>query len=183
MIAGDFNIIRFTSEKNKDTGLSRFSGLFNSIIAAHELIDLHMIGGKFTWSNNQSPPTLERLDRILVSKEWASLFQRAMVHKLPREVSDHNPLILSNWVDQNVRHTMFKFELSWVNHPDFLNLVKQIWDKPCNAESAFPRIQLKLKRFKQYFKGWSFNIRGEQKKLQRNLNEELQMLESKEEDN
>ena len=66
MIAGDFNIIRFTSEKNKDTGLSRFSGLFNSIIAAHELIDLHMTGGKFTWSNNQSPPTLERLDIILV---------------------------------------------------------------------------------------------------------------------
>lgn len=46
MVAEDFNIIKFASEKNKDIGLSRFSGLFNSIIESQELIDLHMIGEK-----------------------------------------------------------------------------------------------------------------------------------------
>jgi len=123
MVAEDFNIIRFANKTNKDTGLSRFSCLFYSIIASQELIDLHMTGGRYTWSNNQSYPTLERLDRVLVSKGWENLFSRALVHKLPREVSDYNPLILTTKADQPLRQIMFKFELSWVKHPDFPNLV------------------------------------------------------------
>ena len=54
-----------------------------------------MSGGLFTWTNNQDPPTLEKLDRILVSKDWQDSFPRAIVKKLPREISDHNPLIIS----------------------------------------------------------------------------------------
>jgi hypothetical protein len=79
----------------KIRGLHKHTGLFNSIINMNELIDLHMTGGKFTWSNNQRDPTLEKLDRYLVSKTWESIYPLAIVHKLPREASDHNPLILS----------------------------------------------------------------------------------------
>jgi len=57
IIGGDFNIIRFSSEKNKG-GLHKHSGLFNSVINSFELIDVHMNGGKYTWSNNQTPPPL-----------------------------------------------------------------------------------------------------------------------------
>lgn len=45
VVGGDFNVIRFTTEKNNDTGLSRFSDIFNSIIASQELIDLQMAAG------------------------------------------------------------------------------------------------------------------------------------------
>lgn len=44
-----------------------------------------MSGGRFTWSNNQSDPTLEKLDRILMSREWEDIFPSVMVNKLPRE--------------------------------------------------------------------------------------------------
>lgn len=165
IIGGDFNLIRFISEKNKNTGLPSHSGVFNSIIASYELIDLQLSGGKYTWSNNQTDATLEKLDRFLVTKDWEALFPRVIVYKLPREISDHNPIILSSKDDQPLRNLMFRFELSWVKHPDFSNLVKQIWEKPCHANSAFSRIQIKLKRFEQYFKGWSFNAKGEQKKI------------------
>jgi hypothetical protein len=37
---GDFNIIRFPSEKNKKGGVHKHTGVFNSIINAFELIDL-----------------------------------------------------------------------------------------------------------------------------------------------
>jgi hypothetical protein len=30
--------------------------MFNTIIDAYELIDIDMMDGKFTWSNNQNPP-------------------------------------------------------------------------------------------------------------------------------
>ena len=52
IVGGDFNIIRFTSDKNKPSSLSKHSHLFNNIISIYELIDIHMVGGRFTWSNN-----------------------------------------------------------------------------------------------------------------------------------
>lgn len=92
LVCGDFNIIRFSSEKNKG-GTHKPTNLFNSIINTFGLIDIHMTGGKYTWSNNQDNPTLERLDRYLVSKNWEDMFPMSLVYKLPRELSDHNPLI------------------------------------------------------------------------------------------
>jgi exonuclease III len=71
---GDFNIIRFSFEKSKNFHPKRFSATFNSIIHLYELRDLHTSGGIYTWSNNLIHPTMEKLDRILVSKEWESLF-------------------------------------------------------------------------------------------------------------
>jgi endonuclease/exonuclease/phosphatase family metal-dependent hydrolase len=61
-----------------------------------------MNGGMFTWTNNQENPTLEKLDRVLVTKEWEDIFPRASVNRLPREISDHNPLIISNGKRDNL---------------------------------------------------------------------------------
>jgi len=41
-------------------------------------------------------------------------------------VSDHNPLILFSEICSAQRHIEFKFELSWLNHPDFIPNVKKI---------------------------------------------------------
>jgi len=65
LIGGDFNIIRFACEKNKPGGVQRFSDMFNTLIDFHELRELVMTGGKFTWSNNQEDALLEKLDGIL----------------------------------------------------------------------------------------------------------------------
>ena len=164
LIGGDFNIIRFATEKNKPSGVHKHTDLFNSIISANELLDIQMVGGKYTWSNNQENPTLERLDRILISKQWEILFPTVQVHKLPREISDHNPLFLSIPTSDPEKKVSFRFELSWLKGPNFTTLVEEIWNVPCHAPSALGRIQAKLKCVKQYFKGWGFNKLGEQKK-------------------
>jgi hypothetical protein len=86
LICGDFNLIRYPSQKNKKTTLKRSSRMFNTIIDAYELIDIDMIDGKFTWSNNQNPPTLERLDRFLMSKGWEDIFPRVTLRKKPERL-------------------------------------------------------------------------------------------------
>jgi hypothetical protein len=113
-----------------------------------------MTGGLYTWSNNQENPTLEKLDRILVSKEWEDIFPNSLVKRLPREISDHNPLILTSEPNKPMAHIQFRFELSWLSNPDFIPTVEKIWNKPCRAKLALDKIQQKLKLFKQYFKGW-----------------------------
>jgi exonuclease III len=94
LLGGDFNIIINSSEKNKG-GVHRHTNLFNSIINTFDLIDISITGGRYTWSNNQENPTLERLDRYLASKSWEDLFPLCLVYKLPRELSDHNPVIIT----------------------------------------------------------------------------------------
>jgi hypothetical protein len=94
LIGRDFNIIRYANESNRNHGVHRHTGMFNTLIHLHELREMVMTGGNFTWSNNQEFPTLEKLDTVLMTKESKDLFPLAMIKKLPREVSDHNPLIL-----------------------------------------------------------------------------------------
>jgi hypothetical protein len=123
-----------------------------------------MSEGKFTWSNNQKPPTLERLDRFLVSKSWENIFPLVLVYKLPRERSDLNPLILTLPVKQQMKILNFRFELSWLKHPDFLWKVEELWKKNYHNMPAFDRIQHKLEIFKKFFKGWGFNLQGENRR-------------------
>ena len=39
------------------------------------------------------------------------------MHKLPRELSDHNPLILTSSQKQSMRKLTFRFELVWLKDP------------------------------------------------------------------
>jgi hypothetical protein len=91
---GDFNILRFSSEKNKNFTANRFSDMFNWIINSYELREIVMNGGKFTWSNNQMNPTLEKLDRVLMNNDWETIYPLTTLRKIPRLMSDHNPLML-----------------------------------------------------------------------------------------
>jgi hypothetical protein len=120
---------------------------------------------------------------VLASKEWEDILPNIIVRKLPREISDHNPLILSSGPCKPQKHLQFKFENSWLNNPDFIPIVKQIWEKPCRAPSTMHKIQQKVKLLKQYFKGWGFNLQGELRKKRASISDELSKLETLEEMN
>jgi len=71
--------MKYANERNKPHGVNRFSILFNSLIEFYELKEIVMTRGLYTWSNNQDDPTLEKLDRILVSRDWEDIFPTVMV--------------------------------------------------------------------------------------------------------
>jgi exonuclease III len=119
LMGGDFNILRFSSEKNKKFSENKFSSVFNLIINSYELRELTLSGGKFTWSNNRNNPTLEKLDRVLLSSSWEIEFPLCNLRKIPRYMSDHNPLIVRADLEQKVGAKPFCFENSWLLHADF----------------------------------------------------------------
>lgn len=125
LIGGDFNILRYANERNKAGGSFKYSDTFNSLINFYELREIIMTGGMYTWSNNQDNPTLEKLDRILVSKDWEDIFPNSLVKRLPREVSDHNPLIITSELSKSTVHIQFRFETSWLSNPDFIPTVEK----------------------------------------------------------
>jgi hypothetical protein len=62
LIVGDFNFIRSPSDRNKPGGDTNGMLLFNEAISNLGIIELPLKGRKFTWSNMQSSPLLEKLD-------------------------------------------------------------------------------------------------------------------------
>jgi hypothetical protein len=183
LVSGDFNILRFADEKNKGNETSRFSDSFNVVIDLYNLREIPLSGGQFTWSNNQKNPTLEKLDRILINCEWEIIFPLSSARKIPRLMYDHNPIILDTHEKSEPKSREFRFEKSWIKHPEFLCRVEKAWNSPVSGLDSISIVQEKLKKVKHSLKGWGANIRGDSIKKKKELLNELEILEILEEDN
>jgi hypothetical protein len=180
LVGGDFNLLRFSSEKNKPMSLSKWSDIFNSIINTCALREIHMSSGQYTWSNNHADPTLEKLDRFLMSNSLEDLFPLVIVHKLVRVISDHSPLILDT-LDIREKNRDFRFEKRWLREDNFLDRVQRSWTKQVFAINSVDRLQKKLKNVKRALKGWGANLRGADIKRKKDVSTELKNLEDIEE--
>ena len=69
---------------------------FVSTINYCGLCDLGFIGSKFIWlyQTTSGVQIRERLDRVLATLEWTSLFPTTKLHHLSSSVLDHFPLSL-----------------------------------------------------------------------------------------
>ncbi|CAN6252305.1 unnamed protein product [Urochloa humidicola] len=182
LIGGDFNILRFSGEKNKTFHSNKFTDMFNWIINTYELRDLALNGGIYTWSNNHKDPTLEKLDRVLISEDWEDIFPLTHLRKFPRYISDHNPLLLCTEQEKVKKSKKFSFETSWIKHPDFLDKVKEIWGVEVFAKNAVEKWHIKLNRLRKFLKGWGQNLKGQTRRYRKILEKELTNLEKQEED-
>lgn len=50
-VGGDFNEVLFLNDRNRATRRTRGMDTFGDFVDRHELIDVHMTGARFTWSN------------------------------------------------------------------------------------------------------------------------------------
>jgi hypothetical protein len=84
LIGGDFNVVRYRSEKKGRSFNHSISNKFNSFINTHQLIDLKMTDRKFTWSNLRKLPSFACLDRFLCTTNWEHEFPYCISKSLPR---------------------------------------------------------------------------------------------------
>lgn len=64
-IRGDFNEVLFMEEQNRATRKTRGMDTFGDFVDQNELIDVPLLGARFTWSNFQKSSSLSKLDRFL----------------------------------------------------------------------------------------------------------------------
>ena len=93
-LGGDFNIIRFPSECLGAASFSRAMNGFSDFVSLHGLMDIHMEGGLFTWSNSSSA---SRLYRFLFSPLFGDHFSQFSQKRLSRVLSNHFPILLEGW--------------------------------------------------------------------------------------
>ncbi|XP_028080504.1 uncharacterized protein LOC114282068 [Camellia sinensis] len=126
-MGGDFNEIKNISERIGCSRRDRGMRDFNNMIAQLELIDIPMLGRKFTWCNSQVREKWSRIDRFLLNYEWVQNFSFKL-WGLPRFLSDHCPIILME-DDRDWGPKPFRFLNAWLLHPKFLSCVQQSWSE------------------------------------------------------
>ena len=67
---GDFNVVRFPSERLGGLRLTLAMENFFEFIEELNLIDLPLEEGSYTWSSGSNQPSMSKIDRVLVSHDW-----------------------------------------------------------------------------------------------------------------
>ena len=119
-------MVRFPSEKLGGRSITSDIVGFSKWINRHSLIDLHLGGSNFTWSNHQSSPAMYSLDRFLLFCDWFDLFPEACQFALPNPISDHCPILLDT-ICERWGPPPFRFELMWLDEPNFSTLLRKWW--------------------------------------------------------
>ena len=68
-MGGDFNVVRYPSERSRTAYFSPAMAGFSEFISNLGLLDPPLEGGSFTWSNNRENPSISRIDRFLFTTE------------------------------------------------------------------------------------------------------------------
>ena len=68
LIVGDFNLIRKPEDWNRPGGNIREMLIFNNAISSLGIVEIPLHGRRFTWTNKQQPPLLEKLDWFFSSQ-------------------------------------------------------------------------------------------------------------------
>ncbi|GAV92768.1 hypothetical protein CFOL_v3_36146, partial [Cephalotus follicularis] len=161
MLLGDFNVIRFTHEHNKQGRVTKAMEEFNNVLRTAELEDLKTTGLKYTWSNMIA-------------------FGDSYAHSYNQGISDHAPISVQLMHQVQSVGRPFKFLNFWADHPNFLNIVRHEWSQTYEGP-PLKIIQLKLKNLKPHLKKLSTrpdlmttNLRLELAKVQLELDGKLE---------
>ena len=157
-LVGDFNMIWFPGDKSNDNFDVHEASIFNEFINDSSLLEIPLLDRRYTWTNNQSEPTLVHLDRALVNTNWNVLLPNSSLTALPRPVSDHVPLALL--ATSNIpRPSVFRLNNNWLTAPSFQSLVAANWSKVHEthhrASSSAAALCLRLKRTRSAARAWA----------------------------
>ncbi|GKV23593.1 hypothetical protein SLEP1_g33302 [Rubroshorea leprosula] len=154
-LAGDFNAVRSIEERAGCRGMSAEMREFDEFIHSADLIDLPLVGRKYTWydSNGQY---MSRIDRFLISEGWLSNWGDVKQWGLRRSVSDHCPVLLKDEkIDWGPKP--FKFFDAWLEQPGCKETIRKAWNSSEVYGGNGFKLKEKLKITKKALKEWSSN--------------------------
>ncbi|KAE8799373.1 hypothetical protein D1007_25313 [Hordeum vulgare] len=162
VVAGDFNLIRWASDKSSSNVDRPRMRLFNDCIADLALCEIARVGARFTGSNKQADPIRSVLDWVFVSPQWEVMFPLCGLRAITQIGSDHTPLLFSSGEGSPPRSRRFRFESFWLDQPGFRELVRDRW---LRAAVSPPRVYCAVdiwhhcaKMARQAMKGWGANL-------------------------
>ena len=121
-VGGDFNVIRFLSERSGADQFTLAMNDFSEFIFSLGLMDIPLEGGKFTWSNNWEIPAMSCIDQFIFSGEWEDRYPTFVQKRLPKLLLDHFPILLESGKFMRGKRP-FRFENMWLKAEGFGRMV------------------------------------------------------------
>jgi len=151
LLMGDFNTVKFESERHGSVINRRQAADFNKFIVEAELVDVKLDGYKFTWVH-ESTGKISKLDRFLASKGLMEKFPNLSGLVLDRHLSDHMPIYLHE-IEVDYGPTPFRLFNSWLVEDEFVEVVKKSWSRDGLSKlNSMVKLKYKLKALKNDIK-------------------------------
>ncbi|WJX76187.1 hypothetical protein P8452_59630 [Trifolium repens] len=162
-VVGDFNAVCRSEERvgvNVEEGraVSMEVVEFRNFLEELELVDLPLLGRHFTWYQ-ASGRSMSRIDRILISDEWASRWGSVALWALPRDISDHCPLVLK-YCHEDWGAKPFRFNNFWLENKNLKGIVESFWGSYSVDGWMGHVLKEKLKGLKTTLREWHKNEYG-----------------------
>ncbi|PWA48762.1 RNA-directed DNA polymerase, eukaryota, Reverse transcriptase zinc-binding domain protein [Artemisia annua] len=125
---GDFSSVRWDCERRNSKFNNRAARDFNSFIDEACLQEFTMQGSRFTFMTGYGKDAkMSKIDRMLVCQDFFNRWHGACLRALPRELSDHSPLLLTV-SDSNYGAKPFKWFNSWLDREGCEDIVRDAWN-------------------------------------------------------
>ncbi|GJX27138.1 putative RNA-directed DNA polymerase, eukaryota, reverse transcriptase zinc-binding domain protein [Tanacetum coccineum] len=157
-IFGDFNVVRYASERIGSSFNNRSANDFNQFLNEGSLYDLPLGGHAFTRISSDGEK-LSRLDRFLISDNLAAALPNMHATAMNRMISDHRAIILQH-SDMDFGPIPFKLFNSWLQAPDFDDVIRNAWENFQCKDGSNTQIMFKdkMKHLKNIIKVWAKNF-------------------------
>ncbi|GJZ79194.1 RNA-directed DNA polymerase, eukaryota [Tanacetum coccineum] len=153
VMMGDFNEVRFKSDRFGSVFNVRGADVFNSFIANASLVEVPLGGSAFTWSH-KSATKMSKIDRFLISDGLMNTCPNINAITLERYLSDHRPILFREST-YDYGPIPFRFYHHWLALDGFDNFVIDIWrNTPGDKSNAMRNLMYKLKFLKVRIRGW-----------------------------
>ncbi|XP_071694908.1 uncharacterized protein [Rutidosis leptorrhynchoides] len=152
VIFGDFNEVRFNSERKNTEFIEKRAEAFSDFIKANSLIDLPLGVHLYTRISDNGLQ-FNKLDRFLVSENFIHQWPNIHAMVLDKKHSDHCPLILK---DGNIDFGLKPIKVfdEWINHKDARDVIRKIWEKKVSSWKPDCIFRDRLKNTKIELRNW-----------------------------
>jgi hypothetical protein len=179
VLAGDFNIYRYTHEKNNSNISWAEMEAFNDWINELEQMDIEICNSRYTWTNKRREPTLVKLDRVLVNMHWGLEFYNSECKTLSRPTSDHKPLLLDNNTSLP-KSNIFRYDDHWLGCNDLIQIIKNILTTGTRNMAPVSKLNHRLRSVRAATRAWQ-KRRKSFKTIIHNINHAVSFLDTIEE--
>ncbi|XP_030498125.1 uncharacterized protein LOC115713782 [Cannabis sativa] len=181
-LMGDLNVILAKEDKSGGRCFAyRDGSVLRNFLFSTGGVDLGFIGCKYTWQNKRGTGRLvkERIDRVIVDTSWLSLCPKGGVRNLPIISSDHGAILLDSCAFRPRGPRPFRFFEAWFSDLTSLSVIKEAWSSKDPNENN-PTLMSKLVKTQNALRWWSKNVFGDCDLRIKQMELELQTLQSKE---
>jgi exonuclease III len=172
VMMGDFNEVRYRSDRFGSIFNVHGADVFNSFITNAGLEEVHLGGSAYTWCH-KSATKMSKLDRFLVSENLLNTCPNINAFTLGRYLSDHRPILLRETL-YDYGPIPFRFYHYWLEANGFDKFVIDSWNEaPEDDNNPIRKFLYKLKFLKLNIRRWytaySNNKKGAAAKLKDDL--------------